>query len=65
MKFAVMDVSRATANTTRVAGAAFRWLPTAQAAFGIMLDAISTAHSSIRLETYIVRPGEIDRKSVV
>src|SRR6185295_18234713 len=55
----VMDVSRAPANTTRMAGAAFRWMPTAQEAFAIMLDAVNAAHASIRLETYIVKPGEI------
>jgi cardiolipin synthase len=37
----------------------FRWLRTGEEAFGVMLEAINAAHSSIRLETYIVRPGEV------
>ena len=44
---------------TTVAGSAFRWLRTGEEAFAVMLEAVNAARYSIRLETYIVRPGEI------
>ena len=44
---------------TTVAGSAFRWLRTGEEAFAVMLDAVNAARFSIRMETYIVRPGEV------
>ena len=45
-----------------------RWLPTADQAFGAMLAAIDTAHSSVRLESYIFQDsplGERFRQALV
>jgi cardiolipin synthase len=54
-----MDVSVSLPKMTTVAGSAFRWLRTGREAFAVMLEAVNAAQSSIRLETYIVRPGEV------
>ena len=49
-------------NVSTNAATTFRWLPTGQAAFPVMLQAIEDANVSVRLEMYIYDSGELGEK---